>query len=224
MVGEKPCSCVNGLVTNAAVPPVIGRPERVLIGYATLILTRHRTQRRKEDRMARLVTISLLALISFATAAWAVDMPSRKPGLWEISTSFGNGSVPGQVMRQCVDAATDQMMQSRASGQRECSKRDVQRSGDSVTIDSTCTIGGKTLASHAVIVGSFDSAYTMTVTSQSADTPGAGRTMTMAAKWLGPCTADQRPGDMIMANGMKINILDAQKLMAPPGGGPMPTR
>ena len=28
--------------------------------------------------MARLVTISLLALISFATAAWAVDMPSHQ--------------------------------------------------------------------------------------------------------------------------------------------------
>jgi hypothetical protein len=170
--------------------------------------------------MARLGATSVLLIVFFTLPAWAVDMPSRKPGLWEISTSFGNGSVPGQVIRQCVDAATDQMMQSRAGGpsaQRECSKRDVQRSGDSVTIDSTCTIGGKTLSSHAVIVGSFDSAYTTTVTSQSAVTPAVGRTMTMAAKWLGLCTADQRPGDMIMANGMKINILDAGKLIAPPG-------
>lgn len=37
----------------------------------------------------------------------------------------------------------------------------------------------------------------------------------MAAKWIGPCTADQKPGDMIMANGMKINITNAQKLGAP---------
>jgi hypothetical protein len=39
----------------------------------------------------------------------------------------------------------------------------------------------------------------------------------MAAKWIGPCAADQKPGDMIMANGMKINILDAQKRGPPPG-------
>jgi uncharacterized protein DUF3617 len=68
------------------------------------------------------------------------------------------------------------MMQSHAGGsnaQRECSKRDVQRSGDSVTVDSTCAMGGKTLTSHAVIVGSFDSAYTMTVTSQAEGAPGA---------------------------------------------------
>jgi hypothetical protein len=33
----------------------------------------------------------------------------------------------------------------------------------------------------------------------------------MAAKWLGPCTGDQKPGDMIMGNGMKFNVLDMQK-------------
>jgi hypothetical protein len=165
--------------------------------------------------MARLVTISLLALISFATAAWAVDMPSRRPGLWEISMSFGDGNAQAQVMRQCVDAATDQMMQSRAgpNGQRDCSKRDVEKSGDSITIDSTCVIAGQSRTSHAVITGSFDSAYTMVLTSQGDSAP----VMTMKSKWLGPCTADQRPGDMIMANGMKINILDARKLIAPPG-------
>jgi hypothetical protein len=46
--------------------------------------------------------------------------------------------------------------------------------------------------------------------------------MTMTATWLGPCAADQRPGDMIMPGGMKMNILDIQKrgapgMMAPPG-------
>jgi hypothetical protein len=45
--------------------------------------------------------------------------------------------------------------------------------------------------------------------------------MTMSAKWLGPCAADQRPGDMIMPNGMKINILDLQKRGVP--GAPPPS-
>ena len=36
-------------------------------------------------------------------------------------------------------------------------------------------------------------------------------TMTMDAKWLGPCAADQKPGDMIMSNGMKINIPETEK-------------
>jgi hypothetical protein len=44
----------------------------------------------------------------------------------------------------------------------------------------------------------------------------------MAAKWIGPCAADQKPGDMIMANGTKINIMDAQKFGAPAGIRPPP--
>ena len=51
----------------------------------------------------------------------------------------------------------------------------------------------------------------MTVTSQSEDSPGGKMIMTMEAKWLGPCAADQKPGDMIMSNGRTINILEMQK-------------
>ena len=32
--------------------------------------------------------------------------------------------------------------------------------------------------------------------------------MTIEAKWLGPCKADQKPGDIVMANGMKMNVLE----------------
>jgi Protein of unknown function (DUF3617) len=161
-------------------------------------------------------TISLLGLLGVMPVL-AAELPSRKPGLWEMKMSFENRNIPGQTMQHCIDAATDQMMQSRGGpgGQVACSKRDVQRSANAITIDSTCTAGGKTTTSHAVITGSFDSSYNMTVTSDSAAAPGGKSTMTMAAKWLGPCTGDQRPGDMIMANGTKINILDMQK-----GGGP----
>jgi hypothetical protein len=168
--------------------------------------------------MTRLAAASSLGLIFFTIPALSAELPSRKPGLWEVQTTFENGKIPPQVIRQCIDAATDQMTQSGAANyQRECSKRDVQKSAGSTTIDSTCTVGGKILTSHAVVTGSLDSAYTMTVTSQSEGAPAVSRTITMAAKWIGSCTADQKPGDMIIANGMKINLLNAQKRGPPPG-------
>ena len=169
--------------------------------------------------MARFGATSFLLLIIFATSALSAELPARKPGLWEIETTLPNPKVPKQVIRQCVDVATDQLMQSRAgvNSQRECSKRDLQKSAGSITIDSTCTVGGKTRNSHVVITGSFDSGYTMTLTSQS-EGAAESRTITMTAKWTGPCTGDQKPGDMIMANGMKINIMDAQKFGAPAAG------
>jgi hypothetical protein len=173
--------------------------------------------------MAHFKATSFLVIIFFATAAWSAELPARKPGLWEIETTLPSPKIPKQVIRQCVDAATDQMMQSRAgvNSQRECSKRDLQKSAGSITIDSTCTTAGKTRTSHVVITGSFDSSYTMTVTSQSEGTPES-RTITMAAKWIGLCAADQKPGDMIMANGTKINMMDAQKFGAPAGVRPPP--
>jgi hypothetical protein len=166
----------------------------------------------RSDVMRLVRVISILGVIGVMPAL-AAELPSRKPGLWEMKMEFESRTTPAQTMRQCIDASTDQMMQSNLgpSSQNACSKRDVQRSADAITIDSVCTVGGKTTTSHAVITGSFDSAYTMTVTSDGAAAPGRKSRMTMAAKWLGPCSGDQKPGDMIMGNGTKINVLDMQK-------------
>jgi hypothetical protein len=89
----------------------------------------------------------------------------------------------------------------------------------------TCQpIAGETRTSHIVIAGSFDSAYTLTVTGQTEGQP-AGPPATVTAKWLGPCAADQKPGDMIMPNGMKMNIQSMQNMqkgMVPPGAAGAP--
>ncbi len=161
----------------------------------------------------RAITATAVALLAGTIPVLAAELPARKAGLWEIRTTFENRNGAAATIQQCIDAATDQMMQSNAGpfAQASCAKRDVQKSGDTVTIDSTCTLAGKTATSHAVITGSFDSAYTMTVASQSEALPGGKMTITMAAKWLGPCAADQKPGDVIMANGIKMNILEMQK-------------
>ena len=78
-----------------------------------------------------------------------------------------------------------------------------------MTIDSTCTVAGRTVNTHAVVTGSFDSAYTMTVTAEGSDLPAMK--MTMEGKWLGACAAGQQPGDVIMANGVKVNVPELQK-------------
>jgi hypothetical protein len=171
------------------------------------------------------LVVSLFSLICLSIPAVAAELPARKPGLWEIKTNTGNPNIPQMSIRECVDAATDKLMQENAGSpnpNRQCSKRDIQKSGDTITIDSTCTIAGRTSDGHVVIAGDFQSTYTMTVTNQSQGAP-SGRTMTMVATWVGPCTAGQRPGDTIMSNGMKFNILDAGKGMAPgmsPGMAP----
>jgi Protein of unknown function (DUF3617) len=143
--------------------------------------------------MRLLFAIAILGIVGMAPA-FGGEMPARKPGLWEIKMSFGNRNLPAQSLKQCVDAGSDRLMPAgAASAQSTCSKRDVQRSGNTTTIESTCTIAGKTLNTRVAITGNLDTAYTMTLTSEGDAIPGGKSTMTMSATWLGPCAAGQKP-------------------------------
>jgi hypothetical protein len=171
--------------------------------------------------------VSLIGILSillpfFAVSASADEPLSRKPGLWEVRTSIASGGAPAQTVKQCIDAATDQMLQSSAGplNAAACPERNLQRSNDAVTIDSTCTIGGKPATAHTVITGSFDSAYTMTATARSQEIPGGEMAMTMEGKWLGPCAPDQKAGDVIFGNGVKINIPELQQRAGVSGNFP----
>jgi hypothetical protein len=168
----------------------------------------------------RTIGATFLLTILAGWPAAAADMPARKPGLWEMKMSFEGRAAALQSIQQCIDAATDQIMQSSASniGSQNCSKRDVVKSGDTTTIDSVCSVAGRNATSHAVVTGSFDSAYTMTVASKSDVGPGIN--MTVAAKWLGPCLADQKPGDLILPGGIKMNLRDMANRIGVPGGAP----
>jgi Protein of unknown function (DUF3617) len=146
----------------------------------------------------------------FAAPAFAMDLPARKAGLWELKMEFDSRNLPARVMKQCIDPATDKLMNSNFGGaaQEACSKRDIRKSGNTIVIDSVCKFGATLSTSHAVMSGRFDSDYTVDVTSTRA---GNATHMKIAAKWLGPCAKGQRPGDVIMSNGMTMNILDLQK-------------
>jgi hypothetical protein len=177
-----------------------------------------------DNAMRRQLFMTAIGLV-FAAPAFALDMPARKAGLWEIKMVFEGRNLPATVMRQCIDAATDKLMNANISGpaQQACSKQDMQNSGGVITVDSVCTFGPTTTTSHAVVTGSFDSAYTMKVASTRAGgpplpgtAPGAETHMTIEAKRLGACEAGQRPGDVMMSNGKTMNVLDLPKF----GGAP----
>jgi hypothetical protein len=74
-----------------------------------------------------------------------------------------------------------------------------------------------TMTTHADTTGDFNSAYTVKTTSHAQGGPaGAARdtSMTLEAKWLGACKADQKAGDIVMPGGLKMNIKDMEKLKA----------
>jgi hypothetical protein len=150
-------------------------------------------------------------------AAGAVDLPVRKAGLWEMKIVRTGSAMPEMTMQHCTDETTDKDMSTAVSPMAKdiCSKQDIQKTATGYVSDSVCGVAGVTMTSHAEITGDFNSAYTVKTTSH-ADRGSAGAardtTATIEAKWLGPCKADQKPGDIIMAGGMKMNIKDMEKL------------
>lgn len=152
-----------------------------------------------------------------ALAAAAVEMPTRKAGLWEIKMQRAGGPLPEMTMQHCTDETTDKQMTSTFSPMSKdiCTKSELVQTATGYSKDDVCTVNGTTVTSHADITGDFNSAYTVKITSRNQDAPsGVPRdsTMTLEAKWLGACKADQKAGDIVMPGGFKINVKDMEKL------------
>ena len=124
--------------------------------------------------------------------------------------------MPEMTMQHCTDATTDKQMSTAFSplSKEICSKNDIQQTATGYATDSVCSVAGASMTSHSDITGDFNSAYTIKMTAHS-DRGVAGvrdTTMTIEAKWLGACKPDQKPGDIVMPGGFKLNIKDAEKL------------
>jgi hypothetical protein len=169
----------------------------------------------------KLFAASFLSIpFAFIASASADDLPSRKAGLWEMTTEIKmpNGqSRKAPSAKQCIDAATDaKMMKAAESMGAACTKRETTHSGDAYTTDAVCTVSGSTVSSHTVVSGDFNSSYHVESTGKMTP-PLMGQSEThvsVDAKYLGPCAADQKPGDIIMPTGQKMNIADIEKMSA----------
>jgi hypothetical protein len=164
----------------------------------------------------------LLALPAAGTAR-ADELPIRKSGLWELKVVTTGSPVPPTTMQQCTDETVDRNMNGMfATGQRTCSKQDIRKTATGFAADTVCTVAGRSITGHSEAAGDFNSAYTVTTVSHIEGASGAegSRTMTVnvAAKWLGPCKADQKPGDVVMPGGQKVNVMDVLKRTGPSPG------
>jgi Protein of unknown function (DUF3617) len=160
---------------------------------------------------------ALVVLTQFATpAAHAVEAPVRKAGLWEMKIVRTGSPMPEMTMQHCTDEASDKAMSTgfAPAANEICSKHDLQKTATGYVSDSVCSVSGMSITSHADIIGDYNSAYTVKSTSRTERPPAPPRdsTMTIEAKWLGACKADQKPGDIVMPGGYKMNIKDAERL------------
>lgn len=159
-----------------------------------------------------------LALALGLTLLWSVgapadDLPKRKPGLWEISVGIDGAPAIG-AMQQCIDRDTDNLLQQKAkANKQDCSVMDVKSSAGKVTVHAVCKVDNSTATTDGTFEGAFDSSYKGTLTTRF-NPPLYGRSetaMTHEARWLGPCKAGQKPGDIILPNMGRVNINEMMK-------------
>ena len=90
---------------------------------------------------------------------------------------------------------------------------EVKPSGNKVAIHTVCKMEGSTATTDGVFEGAFDSSYKGSMKTRF-NPPYHGMSesnMTQEARWLGPCKAGQKPGDVIMPNMGGMNINDMMK-------------
>jgi hypothetical protein len=91
-------------------------------------------------------------------------------------------------------------------------QNEFRKEGKRFVHESDCTMDGMRIISKTVFSGDFSSKYYAETTTKFED---ANKGMTeqnavMNARWVGPCEADQKPGDVIVSDGLKINIISLE--------------
>jgi hypothetical protein len=169
-------------------------------------------------------TAVLLAAAAAATPlalrAQTLNLPSRKAGLWEISTTIERQkdtaptdkpkASPPISAQMCLDASTDRELMDYALKFTEgkCKSLTSKRDGKSIVINADCTFGGRAAKSKIVFTGDFQSAYTMHTegTIEGGSKGPQAMLTTQTATWKSADCPGMKPGDITLFGGVKMNI------------------
>ena len=161
----------------------------------------------------RSVIGSLLKLA--CCAAWAQGVPTRKPGLWEITLLAPEGG-PAQrpvTVKQCTDKPHDaQALLSIAPGQENCKRPQVRREKGSQHIETACAVHDVPVKMHMTLSGDLQSRFAGSYDvrfGKTADPGGQSRTESrrFEGRWLSACPAGMTAGDVTLPTGVTINVL-----------------
>lgn len=160
-------------------------------------------------------TLFVLVLVSPA-AGHAEELPWRKPGLWEVAINNAGESVMRAVkVLQCSDAASEpDVLLSIVPGQENCAPAEVLRSSAGVSIHTRCNVHETKVDARITMKGNFAKAYQGDIHVRYAGSPGQAAKSTgthFEAKWLGPCKTGMVAGDMVLSNGITVNVLRDKK-------------
>jgi len=145
----------------------------------------------------------------------SAEVPHRKAGLWRQTMTMEGMSQAMPATEICLDDAAQAKLSmiGRGMGKGRCDPPQFARNPDgSFNFTANCDMGpdGRSVTT-GTFTGDFNSSYKGVIDTKMTGGPAAANgdhRMTIAAEWVGPCAPDQKPGDMIMPGGMKMNMLN----------------
>jgi len=163
---------------------------------------------------ALLLAASLVTLQGTNASAGDGQLPLRKAGLWELSTTMDEGLGPkDQTLTMCIDADMERTTAAASDEEhnKQCSKYEIRREGESTIVDMSCQYASRHVASRTEMSGDFNSSFEVKIESttsgeQNQQTVSVKRTILQKGKYLGESCGDLVGGEAKGADGNRILV------------------
>ena len=157
-----------------------------------------------------------LALCGPAFAAPPPDIPALRPGLWVATPVVASRAQP-ETTRFCLDKKTQRQVldQLAFAMPRMCSRNQYSMRGGRFVTDSACTLGASTIEGKTETTFFRDTAYRTEVVGRVGPTGRVAETQrtVIDARHVGPCPAGMKPGDVVLPNGLTLNLVQLSLLL-----------
>jgi hypothetical protein len=148
-------------------------------------------------------------------AAAQLQLPSRKPGQWEMRLQAGGASEA--VMQQCVDEATDKEMMDASLSivTGLCPTPIWSRNWAAYVIIADCQMSvGRSVNARAELSGDFQSSYVFKVQTKTGVGAGSAAELEHSYRWVGKtCVGGLRPGYVRLPNGGLMKLKQMMRLL-----------
>ena len=157
----------------------------------------------------------------------SLGLPQHRAGLWRQAVSRDARPLPmANAMNICLGPDWDSHLATlgETSPGKGCKSQVSRAVGGAYQFSSICGLGhGGTVTSKGVAQGDFSTAFSLHLET---DVTGAdygpinGRHVTdIESRYVGPCPAGMKPGDMALSNGLRLNADKVRRAAALLGGG-----
>ena len=159
------------------------------------------------------------------TRAKETQLPARKSGLWEVTVRSdelmlrrqGQAQSRPQTVQMCTSVEAESVMLfAIVPGQQNCREVNARprsaKSGGGWDIRTLCFVHDNRVETEMQLTGDLQAEYRGAYNVKYPATPmhNTGR-MLFEGRRLGDCRAGQQPGDMVLPNGVTVNVVADQK-------------